>query len=57
MASPAAIFDPVWVLSFEWLYELDALLERHSDLYIRPDTATMTVIELWELYVTLRARP
>lgn len=37
-----------------WLYDLDRLLTRFSQMGINPDIAAMGLIELWGVYCFLR---
>lgn len=49
-------FDPVWVLTSVWIFELDALIHRHPELCIEPDTVNMSLVDLWGIYMFLLAK-
>ncbi len=44
------------VLSFEWLIELEELVNRYPELGVEPDLAHIDRIEAWCLYQSLRKR-
>ena len=43
-------YKPEYLLSHEWLNELEILFARYSGLGITPDIVGLTLIEAWGVY-------
>lgn len=47
-------YTPEFILSFEWLKELEILAYKYQSQGVTHDIASMTLIELWGVYQYLR---
>jgi len=45
---------PKYLDNFNWIAELELLLVKHSSLGIGADIYSMTLIELWGVYLMLK---